>query len=82
MTETDRTRIFERFGRGTSARRTDADGAGLGLSISAAIAAAHGGGLGLTDTPGGGATFTIRIPLDRTSQTSAEPPEDRSWPAS
>ena len=82
VTEADRTRIFERFNRGTSARRTDADGAGLGLSISAAIAAAHGGGLGLTDTPGGGATFTIRLPLDRTPQTSAEPPEDRSWPAS
>jgi len=62
---TDRERVFERFARGASARRTDGDGAGLGLAIVAAIAAAHGGSVRLDDTSGGGATFTIRLPLGR-----------------
>ncbi len=58
----DRARIFERFGRGDSARRTRSDGAGLGLAIVSAVAGAHGGSVELSDTPGGGATFTIAIP--------------------
>lgn len=60
----DRTRIFERFGRGTSGSRARAEGAGLGLAIASTIAEAHGGAIALTDTPGGGATFTLRIPLN------------------
>ena len=55
-----RRRIFERFvrldhGHGRST--------GLGLSIVSAIAAAHGGSVAVGDTPGGGATFTLRLPL-------------------
>jgi signal transduction histidine kinase len=59
---TDRDRIFRRFAR-LDARRTS--GTGLGLSIVAAIAAAHGGQVRITDTAGGGATFSIVIPLRR-----------------
>ena len=57
-------RVFERFYRADPARvaRTAA-GAGLGLSIVAAIAAAHGGRAAVEDTPGGGATFVVRLPL-------------------
>jgi two-component system OmpR family sensor kinase len=56
----DRDRIFERFSRGSTARRTD--GAGLGLSIVRAIAVAHGGQVLLDSVPGRGATFTVEIP--------------------
>lgn len=81
----DRNRIFDRFARGTSARRTDADGAGLGLAITNAIAAAHHGELHVEDTPGGGATFTIRIPTDPPANTPTRQPLDEEtipWPAS
>ena len=71
----DRERIFDRFGRGGSARRTRADGAGLGLAIASAIAAAHGGRVELRDTPGGGATFVLVLPLTETV-------EEPTWPAS
>ncbi|MFV0259165.1 MAG: ATP-binding protein [Acidimicrobiales bacterium] len=81
----DRDRLFGRLARGASARRTDADGAGLGLAITHAIASAHGGTVHLDDTPGGGATFTIRIPLtvatDPTDPLITEP-EENPWPAS
>ena len=80
----DRERVFERFARGASARRTDADGAGLGLAITHAIAVAHGGTVRLDDTPGGGATFTIELPFDasHTHTPTAPAPEVSPWPAS
>jgi two-component system, OmpR family, sensor kinase len=70
----DRERIFRRFAR-LDPRRTG--GAGLGLSIVAAIAAAHGGQAHVTDSPGGGATFRIVIPL----RPAAEPPDPAAGPA-
>jgi two-component system, OmpR family, sensor kinase len=79
----DRERIFGRFARGSSARRTRSDGAGLGLSIVAAIAEAHGGRVDLRDTPGGGATFVIVLPLpaDDPERPGVEP-EEVPWPGS
>ena len=38
-------------------------GTGLGLSISRQIVARHGGSLRVEDTPGGGATFIVALPL-------------------
>jgi signal transduction histidine kinase len=56
----DQSRIFGRFSRGASGRRTE--GAGLGLSIVEAIARAHGGRVELASRPGQGATFTVIVP--------------------
>jgi two-component system OmpR family sensor kinase len=56
-----RSRIFERFKRGSNANGDD--GAGLGLPIVAAIAEAHGGRVLLDTVPGEGARFTIEIPV-------------------
>ena len=66
-----KTHIFDRFSRDRV--RDDDEGFGLGLSIVAAIARAHGGTARVDDAPGGGAVFTLTIPLTR---------KDESWPAS
>ena len=57
----DRERVFERFGRGRSVRRSGR-GTGLGLAIVQAIVKAHGGRVELQSEPGEGATFTIVVP--------------------
>ncbi|MGC4781381.1 ATP-binding protein [Micromonospora zamorensis] len=59
-------RVFERFYRADAARTRRADGntgTGLGLAIVAALVAAHHGSVSVAETPGGGATFRVRIPL-------------------
>ncbi|WP_345803170.1 ATP-binding protein [Microbacterium sp. AZCO] len=56
-----RHRIFRRFDRAHGKRTVG--GSGLGLAIVDAIMKGHGGRCVVTDTPGGGATFTIHLPL-------------------
>jgi signal transduction histidine kinase len=58
--EGDRDRVFERYARldGAAGR----PGIGLGLYIVRTIAENHGGGVRVSETPGGGATFTIVLP--------------------
>ena len=57
------TKVFERCYRADPSRgRTAGGGSGLGLAIVAAIVGAHGGRVGVAETPGGGATFVVRLP--------------------
>ncbi len=65
-------RIFERFVRADRSRGRRQGGSGLGLAIVAAIVAAHRGALRLEPTPGGGATFSVRLPL-LTREAEARP---------
>jgi signal transduction histidine kinase len=51
-----RDRIFEPY------FTTKESGSGLGLAIVRQTVQAHGGTVSIDDTPGGGATFTIRLP--------------------
>lgn len=55
-------RIFDRFYRGDPARSRDRGGSGLGLALASSVAAVHGGSIEHEPTPGGGATFTLRLP--------------------
>ncbi|HKW69187.1 MAG TPA: HAMP domain-containing sensor histidine kinase [Candidatus Dormibacteraeota bacterium] len=59
----DRDRIFEPFYRADPSRSRDSGGAGLGLSIVNAVIAAHGGRVEVKETSGGGATFSLELPL-------------------
>ncbi|GAA4360362.1 sensor histidine kinase [Angustibacter luteus] len=58
-------KVFERFFRADASRQRSSGGSGLGLAIVAAIVGAHGGQVGVSETPGGGATFAVRLPLVR-----------------
>ncbi|MHB8328463.1 MAG: sensor histidine kinase [Acidimicrobiales bacterium] len=60
----ERHRIFERFYRGSGIASLRSDGgSGLGLALVAEHVWAHGGSIEVTDRPGGGARFTVRLPL-------------------
>lgn len=54
-------KVFKRFFRMDSSRSTS--GNGLGLALVAAIIRAHNGSIHVEDTPGGGATFVVKLPL-------------------
>jgi two-component system, OmpR family, sensor kinase len=56
-------RVFERFYRGSAARRMEVPGVGLGLAICRALVEGQGGKISVDSGPGGGATFRIRLPL-------------------
>jgi two-component system, OmpR family, sensor kinase len=58
-----RGRIFERFYRADSSRQRATGGSGLGLAIVAAIVESHHGEVEVLETPGGGATFRVSLPL-------------------
>lgn len=54
-----RQRIFEWF----FTTKPPGEGTGLGLAVSRDIVHTHGGDLRVEDTPGGGATFVVELPL-------------------
>jgi len=54
-----RTRIFEPF----FTTKSPGAGTGIGLSLCLGIVASHGGSIRAEETPGGGATFIVELPL-------------------
>lgn len=67
-----RTKVFERFYRTDPSRnRAQGGGSGLGLAIVAAIVAGHQGTIHVEETPGGGATFVLQLPVDGPTTGSA-----------
>lgn len=58
----DRTRIFERFQRGTNA--VDHEGTGLGLNVARRLLRSMDGRIWYEDAPGGGAIFVFTIPAE------------------
>ncbi len=56
-------RVFDRFSRGDPSRTPGAPGVGLGLAIARAAVEACGGRISVAEAPGGGAAFTVLLPL-------------------
>jgi two-component system OmpR family sensor kinase len=71
LSEADVARVFERFYRVDAARSRAAGGSGLGLAIVHSIVLAHGGQVEVATTPGGGATFRVRLPAAPIAQAAA-----------
>lgn len=72
LSSTERARIFDRFYRGTEARRV-APGSGLGLYVARKIVQAHGGNLdlGSDGAPNGeGVTFRLTMPIAKSDGDS------------
>jgi len=75
-----REKIFQRFWRADSSRTRDTGGSGLGLAIVAGIVANHDGHVEVVETPGGGATFRVSLPLLPREEPSVESPEPSAPP--
>ncbi|WGD36991.1 HAMP domain-containing sensor histidine kinase [Lysinibacter sp. HNR] len=80
-----REKIFQRFWRADTSRTRETGGSGLGLAIVSSIVAAHNGTVSAHETPGGGATFRVTLPLDtetvqQSGEKTPEKPQLKSTP--
>ncbi|AXH36621.1 sensor histidine kinase [Humibacter sp. BT305] len=71
-----REKIFQRFWRADTSRARETGGSGLGLAIVASIVATHQGTVEALETPGGGATFRVTLPLVPVPGSPAPTPRD------
>ena len=71
-----REKIFQRFWRADTSRTRDTGGSGLGLAIVAGIVANHHGHVEVVETPGGGATFRVSLPLFHPDSPAADSSTD------
>ncbi|PPG49180.1 sensor histidine kinase [Rathayibacter sp. AY2B3] len=69
-----REKIFQRFWRADTSRTRETGGSGLGLAIVSSIVAAHKGRVDVVETPGGGATFRVALPLLTVGQNGETSP--------
>jgi two-component system OmpR family sensor kinase len=65
--------LFDRFWRTEGGRSRGRGGSGLGLAIVKAIVQAHHGEVHAANAPGGGATFTVALPVLHTPRRARMP---------
>ena len=78
ISEEERERIFDRFFRGSAAKKSGEVGSGLGLPIACEIVGLHGGGIEVESEVGEGSTFTLWLPITPGSEVARTPPGSRS----
>jgi signal transduction histidine kinase len=71
MTAEQQQKVFEAFAQAETSTARRFGGTGLGLAISKRFCEMMGGGIELESEPGGGSTFTIRLPT--AAGAAAEP---------
>ena len=64
-------RIFEKFHRADDSLANSARGSGLGLALASEIVKAHGGELHYQKRDGGGSTFLVILPSERTQDSES-----------
>lgn len=64
MSSEDAAKVFKRFFRTETARKSSIAGAGLGLSITKMIVERHGGTISCQSGKGQGSTFTLTLPAE------------------
>ncbi len=65
ISQEDQAHIFERFYKADESRNRASGGSGLGLSIVKKIIELHHGTISVQSKPDEGATFTVKLPLER-----------------
>jgi PAS domain S-box-containing protein len=83
MTPEQMERLFTDFSQGDRTTARQYGGTGLGLAITRRLCHMMGGDVGVTSEPGKGSTFTVRLPVARTStaiQTGERPDFERVSP--
>ena len=81
FSEEVRSRLFSRFEQGDGSITRKFGGTGLGLSIVGALAEMMGGDISCAATPGKGATFTFRAPLQIAEAAAPAQAEETTTPA-
>ena len=71
-------RLFQRFEQADPSISRRFGGSGLGLAICRSLSDAMKGRISATSSPGGGSTFTLRLPL---LSASVDDEDGSSWPA-
>jgi signal transduction histidine kinase/HAMP domain-containing protein len=71
VSDEEKEHLFDRFFRASSAIAQAVPGTGLGLAISKAIVDAHAGEITVEDTPGGGTTFRLQLPIGARASVAA-----------
>ena len=65
ISEEEQTKVFERFYRVDKTRDRETGGTGLGLAITHSIIMLHNGSVKIISGKNEGATFIVRLPLER-----------------
>ncbi len=72
ISEEDLPKVFDRFYRSQSARKSSSGGHGLGLSIARIIVVAHGGRISVRSKVGAGTTFKVYLPENKEKAAFSE----------
>ncbi|MGZ3347283.1 MAG: ATP-binding protein [Caulobacteraceae bacterium] len=72
MDEATLARLFQPYAQADTSTTRRFGGTGLGLSICRQLAALMGGEISAQSAPGAGSTFTVRLPLPRSTEAPAE----------